>query len=221
MCIIYSVDCTYNFHSKARPLDPGPYDSHHTILPKPQPPRPKGYVYPLLCSSGTQIRLVMCSIWKHVLQIWSDSSARYMSFFLRHPYHCPHPQQYPSRSDAADALSLTHGHALTDSCVLRERHNLGPLPTSAYSKPEDMDPLSLLAEETTDSDDEFFSETNLGPIPQEPNGEPTSCFYGKSSLFAFTNKAFDERGEAPPTSTNHAHAYRKEFWTFPDVILST
>jgi hypothetical protein len=85
-----------------------------------------------------------------------------------------------------------------------------------------MDPLSLLAEEISDSDDEFFSftETNLGTPRslEEPTGEPTSRFYGKSSLLAFTSRAFDERGGAPPT--NRARVCREEFWITPDVIPS-
>jgi hypothetical protein len=85
-----------------------------------------------------------------------------------------------------------------------------------------MDPLSLLAEETSDSDDEFFSltETNLGTPEslREPIGEHTSRFYGKSSVLAFASRAFDERGEAP--ATNRACMHREEFWVTPDVILS-
>ena len=97
---------------------------------------------------------------------------------------------------------------------------MGLLPANAYSKPEDMDPLSLLAEETSDGDDEFFSltETNMGtPRPsEESTGEHTSRFYGKSSVLAFTSQAFDERAGAPPT--NCARMYRQEFWDTPDVI---
>ena len=85
-----------------------------------------------------------------------------------------------------------------------------------------MDPLSLLAEEASDSDDEFFSftENNLGTPKslEEPTGEPTSRFYGKSSLLALTTQAFDERGKA--SSTNRASTLREEFWTTPDVIMS-
>lgn len=83
-----------------------------------------------------------------------------------------------------------------------------------------MDPLSLLTEETSDSDDEFFSlpETDLGThgSVHEPTGDHTSRFYGKSSILAFTSRAFDERGEVPPM--NCAQIYRKEFWTTPDVV---
>lgn len=83
-----------------------------------------------------------------------------------------------------------------------------------------MDPLSLLAEETSDSDNEFFSlyETDLGnSVPlQEPTGEHTSRFYGKSSLLAFTSRAFDESGEMPYKS--RTRTYREEFWITPDVI---
>jgi hypothetical protein len=128
------------------------------------------------------------------------------------------PKQHSGWGGAGNPLSPTYGRTLTTSREPGEHNTLRPLPASAYSKPEDMDPLLLLAEETSDSNDESFSETNLGTIPQEPNGEHTSCFYGESSLSAFTNKAFNERGEAPPTNTNRAHAYRKEFWITPDVI---
>lgn len=101
-----------------------------------------------------------------------------------------------------------------------DQHSLGPLPASAYSKPEDMDPLLLLTEETSDSDDEFFSltETNLGTTSRKSDDEHTSRFYGKSSLLALTTRAFDERGQIPPMDTNHTHAYREEFWTTPNVI---
>lgn len=129
-------------------------------------------------------------------------------------------QQYSSCGGAEDSLSLIYGRTFTNSLVPGERHGLGPLPASAYSKPEDMDPLSLPAGDTSDNDDEFFSEKNLGTITQEPDGEPTSCFYGKSSLLAFTNKAFDERGGVSPTNMNRSHAYRKEFWITPYVIPS-
>ena len=85
-----------------------------------------------------------------------------------------------------------------------------------------MDPLSSLAEETSDSDNEFFSltETEMGtPGPlQESAGEHGSRFYGKSSLLAFTSRAFDERGETP--STSRTRTYREEFWITPNVILS-
>jgi len=86
-----------------------------------------------------------------------------------------------------------------------------------------MDPLSPPTEETSDSDDDFFSltEANLGTTPgplRECDGEYTSRFYGKSSLLAFTSRAFDERGEAPPT--NPVRMYREEFWATPDVIPS-
>lgn len=129
------------------------------------------------------------------------------------------PQQYSSQSDVGDSLHQTYGGAFANSHVPGEHHTLRPLPASAYSKPEDMDPLSLPAEETSDSDGEFFSEKDLGAISQESNGDHASCFYGKSSLLAFTTRAFGERGEAPSTNTNHAHPYgRKEFWITPDVI---
>lgn len=132
-------------------------------------------------------------------------------------------QQHSDWDDTGDTSLPASGRALAGSHALADQRSLEPLPTSAYSKPEDMDPLLLLAEETSGSDDEFFSltETNLGtPGPiQDPAGEHTSRFYGKSSLLAFTSRAFDERGEAPPT--NRAHIYREEFWTTPDVIPST
>ena len=71
----------------------------------------------------------------------------------------------------------------------------------------------------SDSDNEFFSlsETDIGaPGPlREPTGEHGFRFYGKSSLFAFTSRAFDE-SEAP--STSHPRTYREEFWITPDVI---
>lgn len=85
-----------------------------------------------------------------------------------------------------------------------------------------MDLLSLLAEETSDSDDQFFSlpEANLGTTRPagEPTAGPTSRFYGKSSLVAFTSRAFDERAESPPS--NRTPMCRPEFWDAPDVILS-
>jgi len=85
-----------------------------------------------------------------------------------------------------------------------------------------MDPLSPLTEETSDSDNEFFShtETDMGsPGPlQESSVEPGFRFHGKSSVFAFTNRAFDERGEAPFAS--RAHTHREEFCITPDVIPS-
>jgi len=85
-----------------------------------------------------------------------------------------------------------------------------------------MDPLSPLTEETNDSDNEFFSptETDMGsPGPlQEPSGEYGFRFHGKSSVFAFTSRAFDERGEA--LSTSRARTHREEFWITPDVIPS-
>ncbi|KAF9643134.1 hypothetical protein BDM02DRAFT_3192157 [Thelephora ganbajun] len=126
-----------------------------------------------------------------------------------------------SQGGTGDSSSPTSGGAPTKSRASGDQHNLGPLPASAYSKPEDMDPLSLLAEETSDSDDEFFSltETNLGTPGslREPAGERTSRFYGKSSLLAFTSRAFDESGEAPPT--NRARIWREEFWTTPDWLI--
>lgn len=128
--------------------------------------------------------------------------------------------QHSGRRDGGDHVSTAHGGALTSLHGLRDQHNLRPLPASAYSKPEEVDPLSLLAEDTSDSEDEFFSltEMNLGDLSQEPNAEHTPRFYGKSSLLAFTTRAFDERGEVPPTDANRAHAHREEFWTTPDVI---
>jgi hypothetical protein len=85
-----------------------------------------------------------------------------------------------------------------------------------------MDPLSPLTEETSDSDNEFFpsTETDIGtPGPlQEPTQEHGSRFHGKSSLLAFTNRAFNEKSEA--SSTSRARTYREEFWITPDVILS-
>jgi len=83
-----------------------------------------------------------------------------------------------------------------------------------------MDPLSPPTEETNDSDDELFSLANLGTPRhlRESAGENASCFYGKSSLLAFTSRAFDERGEAPPM--NRGRMYREEFWITPDVIPS-
>jgi len=83
-----------------------------------------------------------------------------------------------------------------------------------------MDPLSL-AEEISDSDD-FFSltEKNLGVVQslEECTGEHPSRFYGKSSLLAFTSRAFDEKAEAPPTNRTQMH--RQQFWVTPDVIIS-
>lgn len=128
------------------------------------------------------------------------------------------PKKYSGRGDVEDPLSPNDGHAPMYSRIPREHRALRPLPPSVYSKPEDMDPLSLLAEESSDSNDESFSEKNLGAMSQEQNGEHATCFYGKSSVIAFTSKAFDESGEVPPTSTDRTHAYRKEFWTTPDVI---
>lgn len=115
---------------------------------------------------------------------------------------------------------MTYDSALATPHPPGDKHNFGLLPASAYSKPEDMDPLSLLAEETSDGDDEFFSfaETNMGNprLLEESTGEHTSRFYGKSSLIAFSSQAFDERAEAPPT--NCARMYRQELWGTPDVI---
>lgn len=129
-------------------------------------------------------------------------------------------QQYSSRDDVGDSPT-THGRTLTNPHPLGDQHNLGLLPASAYSKPEDMDPLSLLAEETGDSDDEFFSlPETIMETPRSfevSTGEHTSRFYGKSSLLAFTSQAFDERAEGPPT--NCSRMYRREFWDTPDVIL--
>ena len=134
-----------------------------------------------------------------------------------HTYHQITPHQFSSRGDTGDYLLPTHDHPLANPRAPEEHRTLGPLPASAYSNPEDMDPLSLLAEETSDDDVEFFSETTLEAISQAHNGENTSSFYGKSSLLVFTNMAFDERGEPPPSNINHVHAYRKEFWITPDV----
>ena len=104
-----------------------------------------------------------------------------------------------------------------------DQRSLGLFPASAYSKPEDMDPLSPPTEETSDDDGEFFSltETDLGtPRPvQGFTGENASRFHGKSSVLAFTNLAFNETGESPCPS--RPHSYREEFWATPDVILST
>ena len=126
-------------------------------------------------------------------------------------------QQFSSRGGTEDSSS-------PNPRVSGGKRGLGPLPASAFSKPEDMDPLSLPAEERTDvSDDEFFSvsETSLGTVSQEPNSEQTSRFYGKSSFLAFTTRALDERlGEASLTNVNRAHGYRQEFWVTPDVIIS-
>ncbi|KAF9778873.1 fungal-specific transcription factor domain-containing protein [Thelephora terrestris] len=130
-------------------------------------------------------------------------------------------EQYSSQRDGGDQLLPANGRALTTSHVPGDQHSLGPLPASAYSKPEGMDPLSLLAEETSDSDDEFFfrTETNLGDPSHELNAEHASRFYGKSSLLAFTTRAFDDSGEVP-TDTDRAHAYREEFWVTPDWLTS-
>lgn len=132
------------------------------------------------------------------------------------------PQQRSGRGSTGDSSSITHSRALVDSHSLGDQHNLGPLLASVYSKPEDMDPLAL-AEETSDDDDQFFSltEANLGTTrpPDEPTGEHTSRFYGKSSLLAFTSWAFDERAKVPPT--NRTQMCRQEFWDTPDVITST
>jgi hypothetical protein len=86
-----------------------------------------------------------------------------------------------------------------------------------------MDPLSPPGKEAGDSDEEsfFLTEPNLGATQHEFNSEQTSCFYGKSSLRAFTARAFDARpGVTPLTNTNRARAYRQEFWVTPDVISS-
>lgn len=131
------------------------------------------------------------------------------------------PQQHSGRGGTGDSPSITYGRALADSHPLGDQYGLSPLPASVYSKPEDMDPLVLLSGETSDDDDQFFSltEANLGtPRPSdEPAGEHTSRFYGKSSLLAFTSWAFDERAKTPPT--NRTQMCRQEFWDTPDVTI--
>lgn len=101
-----------------------------------------------------------------------------------------------------------------------DQHRLRPLPTNAYCEPEDVDPL-FLAEGMSESDDEFYSlapEANLGIAPQS-SVEQTSRFYGKSSLVAFTTRAFDERGESH-FDEDRVNTYREEFWTTPDWLSS-
>ena len=91
-----------------------------------------------------------------------------------------------------------------------------PLPTRAYSKLSDIDPLSPLEEEATYSDDEFFTMVETGPlkVPEEKAHENTR-FYGKSSVLVLTSQAFNEkrRGAGARDIPDH----RKQFWTTPDV----
>lgn len=185
--------------------------------PIPSHQGPKGTWYPPPRTLSRSSRV--CSYVHHLEKRIADLE-RLLCEVCTIPSHIHHTTLTPKQYSSRGGVGGSYGRALTNSRMPGEHHGLGPLPASAYSKPEDMDPLSLLAEETSDSDDEFFSEKKLGAISPEANGEHTSCFYGKSSLLAFTSKAFDERGEAPPTSKNRTHAYRKEFWITPDVIPS-
>ena len=177
---------------------------------------------PHLNPAEVQIFVATYEIWRIASQTWSNSFTRHVPFHTLISLHFSHPQQYSSQDCTDGSSSLTSSHIPTNPPVSGDQHSLGLLPASAYSKPEDMDPLSLPTEETSDSDGECFSlsETDLGtsrPM-QGPIGEHTCRFYGKSSLLAFTNRAFNETGESPCPS--RPHTYREEFWVTPDVSPS-
>ena len=93
---------------------------------------------------------------------------------------------------------------------------MGPLPTRAYPNPPDIDPLSPPEEEATYSDDEFFTVAEADPanIPVE-NVHENARFYGKSSIFVFTTRAFHERRQN--AGGCEMPDRRREFWTTPDV----
>lgn len=214
-CTIHCIECTYNDRLKVREHESGPSPPPESY-PNPSHQGPEGMHALSESCRGSNLCSYIRDLEDRIANLERLlHKARSVSYVI----HFSHPQQYSSQDCTDGSSSLSSGHTPTNPPVSGDRRSLGLLPASAYSKPEDMDPLSLPTEETSDSDGECFSlsETDLGtsrPM-QGPTGEHTCRFHGKSSLLAFTNRAFNETGESPCPS--RPHTYREEFWVTPDV----
>jgi len=149
----------------------------------------------------------------------ADSERALPPFFVSHQSSKLIPQQHELK-DTPQTSPLPRISPTTGDSESGEDNESNPkfgtFPPQGYHQPADAMSLSPPSGEVG-GDDEFF--THFGPDPDERlvEDQDNTRFFGKSSLFAFANRAFDEK-EHMHDPLRSMQTHRTEFWDLPDVF---